>query len=81
MIAYQYVCIQLAAKSGWQLFKELKVSFPIIVIAENPSALDYRDSWHDIGFQENELGVFSPRNIYITDFIQLGRVEDWRGIS
>ncbi len=35
VIVHQYEGIELAAKSGWQLFKELEVAFPVLVVAEN----------------------------------------------
>jgi hypothetical protein len=35
VIAHQHVSIEFAAKSSWQSFKQRKVAFPVIVIAEN----------------------------------------------
>ena len=64
MITHQYVRIKLAAKSGWQIFKELKVALSIIVITENPLPLitathrmiqGYRKM--DSGFSRRETSI------------------------
>jgi hypothetical protein len=64
VITHQYVCIKLAAKSGWQLFEEPKVAFSIIVVTEDHLPLItathrmiQRSRKMDSGFSRHETSI------------------------